>query len=78
MEYFEPGTYEHECPSCGNRQRFIVKPEGTLAWIGNTEYKAALLTTANERDELKAALGEAIGALKLALKPIPYKGVNKE
>ena len=24
MMFFEPGTYEHICPTCGNRIRFIV------------------------------------------------------
>lgn len=28
-QFFEPGTYEHECPSCGNIIRFAV-PEPSL------------------------------------------------
>ena len=25
MRLFEPGTYEHECPSCGAKAAFVVR-----------------------------------------------------
>lgn len=25
MRVFEPGKYEHECPGCGHKQKFVVR-----------------------------------------------------
>lgn len=25
MQYFPPGTYEHECPKCGKKTQFTIR-----------------------------------------------------
>lgn len=32
---FEPGTYEHECPSCGNIIRFTIRSKGNANWFSD-------------------------------------------
>lgn len=36
MQVFEPGTYEHTCPSCGNKIVFTVSRP---FWLGTTRVK---------------------------------------
>ena len=36
MMVWEPGVYEHTCPGCGNKQRFVVGAAPTCSVMGST------------------------------------------